>query len=73
MLVRVQGNLIVLITVMFLFAGINAATAQQTGGSAIQTMADLEKPLPMKDRKKVLVLHSYHEAYPWLQEVNKGI
>ncbi len=73
MLVRVQGNLIVLITVMFLFAGINAATAQQTGGSAIQTMADLEKPLPMKDRKKVLVLHSYHEAYAWLQEVNKGI
>ncbi len=73
MLVRVQGNLIVLITVIFLFAGINAATAQQSGGSAIQTMADLEKPLPMKDRKKVLVLHSYHEDYTWLKEVDKGI
>lgn len=73
MLARLQGILIVLIAVMFLFTGNNIVSAQQAGESAIKTMADLEKPLPIKDRKRVLVLHSYHEEYVWLQDVNKGI
>lgn len=31
------------------------------------------KPLPEKDRKRVLILHSYHAEYVWLKDVNKGI
>ncbi len=31
------------------------------------------KPLPPEDRQRVLLLHSYHEEYAWLQNVNRGI
>ena len=31
------------------------------------------KPLPVAQQKRVLLLHSYHEEYIWLQNVNRGI
>ncbi len=31
------------------------------------------KPLPLEERQRVLLLHSYHEEYIWLKNVNQGI
>ncbi len=33
----------------------------------------LNKPLPPSQRKRVLVLHSYHPEYAWIQNINKGV
>lgn len=73
MLARLRGIWIVLFAVTFLFAGCENQQSQQSQSDAQQTIADLNKPLPAKDRKKVLVLHSYHADYVWLEDVNKGI
>lgn len=73
MLARLTGILITLFAVMFFFTGCKDQAAQQSQSDAQETMANLNKPLPMKDRKRVLVLHSYHEDYVWLKDVNKGI
>jgi len=35
--------------------------------------ADIGEPLPAHQRKRVMVLHSYHKAYQWVQDVNRGI
>lgn len=40
-----------------------------TASDVLYTM----KPLPPEERQKVLLLHSYHEEYTWLKNVNKGI
>lgn len=64
---------VALFAVMFLFAGCNNEPQQQSEGTAQKAMAELDKPLPMKERKRVLVLHSYHADYVWLKDVNKGL
>lgn len=48
----------------------NESTAKKNSYSATKFV---EKDLEMKDRKRVLVLHSYHPEYVWLEDVNKGI
>lgn len=73
MLAPLHGILCVMSAVVLLLTTGGDLSAQQAGQSAIQIMADLEKPLPMEERKKVLILHSYHGEYAWLQQVNKGI
>jgi ABC-type uncharacterized transport system substrate-binding protein len=58
---------------LFLFAGCNEQNSEQSEESAGQIMAALDKPLPMKERKKVLVLHSYEAEYIWVKDVDSGI
>jgi hypothetical protein len=42
----------------------------------VETDTDLlyvDKPLPPAQRKRVLVLHSYHPEMEWVRNINKGI
>ena len=73
MLARLKGIWIAIFMVTFLFAGCKDQSAQQPQSDAQQAMENLSKPLPAKDRKRVLVLHSYHAEYVWLKDVDKGI
>jgi ABC-type uncharacterized transport system substrate-binding protein len=58
-------------------AGLAAGCSQApTPGSRSQEKADhlyTVKPLPPEERQRVLLLHSYHEEYVWLKNVNQGI
>jgi ABC-type uncharacterized transport system substrate-binding protein len=48
---------------------------QASSPQAENTNGDLYmmEPIPAADRQRVLLLHSYHEEYIWLQNVNRGI
>lgn len=46
-----------------------AETLANSGDNTLYQM----KPLPLAERQRVLLLHSYHEEYIWLQNVNRGI
>ncbi len=46
-----------------------ASPGAGTGDGELYTM----KPLPSAERQRVLLLHSYHEEYIWLQNVDRGI
>lgn len=61
MSLKVQGIVISMFSLLFLFAG------------TVCWSNYLDEPLPMSERKRVLVLHSYHPEYIWLKDVNKGI
>ena len=73
MLARISGIWIVLFAVAFLFTGCESQQSQQRLDDAQRTIADLNKPLPAKDRKRVLILSSYHAEYVWDRDVSKGI
>lgn len=73
MLARLKGIWIAIFVVTFFFTVCKDLSAQQQQSDAQQAMENLRKPLPEKDRKRVLVLHSYHADYVWLKDVNKGI
>lgn len=73
MLARLSGIWIVLFTVAFLFSGCENQQPQQRQSDAQQTIADLSKPLPVKDRKRVLILSSYHAEYVWDDDVRNGV
>jgi len=73
MLARMQEIWVVVIAVSFLLLSCNAAySAEQTESTGFSSGYS-DKPLAVKDRKRVLVLHSYHPEYVWLKDVNKGI
>ena len=62
--------------VFFFFAACGAPSGEKESsikGLTTLTEADLNKPLPEAQRKKVFVLHSYHAEYQWLKDVNRGI
>ena len=46
-----------------------ASPGAGTGDDDLYSM----RPLPPAERQRVLLLHSYHEEYIWLQNVNRGI
>ncbi|MDJ0622137.1 MAG: ABC transporter substrate binding protein [Desulfocapsaceae bacterium] len=73
MLARLRGIWIVLFAVAFLFTGCENQQSQQAQSDAQQIMTDLNKPLAAKDRKRVLILSSYHAEYVWDEDVKKGI
>jgi ABC-type uncharacterized transport system substrate-binding protein len=73
MLARLKGIWIAIFVVTFFFTVCKDVQAQQQQNDAQQAMENLKKPLSEKDRKRVLVLHSYHADYVWLKDVNKGI
>ncbi len=73
MLARLKGIWIAIFVVTFFFTVCKDLQAQPQQSNAQQAMENLKKPLPEKDRKRVLVLHSYHADYVWLKDVNKGI
>ncbi len=52
-----------------------AAPLPAASPTSDSTPADMYtmKPLPPADRQRVLLLHSYHEEYTWLQNVDRGI
>ncbi len=62
-----------MLLMVFLLTGCNDQPAQQLTGETEPATDYLDKPLPLNERKRVLVLHSYHPEYVWVQEVNKGI
>ena len=60
----------------FLGVGCNRLEPQkETASKTTDVFAESEilKPLPMSERKKVLVLHSYHPEYTWIQDIDRGI
>lgn len=73
MLARLKGIWIAIFVVTFFFTVCEDLQVQAQQNDAQQTMENLSKPLPEKDRKKVLVLSSYHAEYVWDQDVKKGI
>ena len=73
MLARLKGIWIAIFVVTFFFTICKDLPAQQQQNDAQQAMENLRKPLSEKDRKRVLILSSYHAEYVWDQDVSKGI
>jgi ABC-type uncharacterized transport system substrate-binding protein len=50
---------------------------EDMGLKSLQTLSleelEQERTLSAENRKRVLILHSYHEEFVWVQDVNKGI
>jgi ABC-type uncharacterized transport system substrate-binding protein len=53
--------------------GDQSGAPSDTRATDASFQADMDKPLPPKERKRVLVLHSYHPEYIWVKNVNQGI
>lgn len=51
--------------------GKGAAQAEKSQAELLE--AKLNQALPEAERKRALVLHSYHPEYVWVQDVNEGI
>lgn len=65
-------------TIAFLLLMVLLTISSQSKASSLEVAADTDDvytmtPLPEPDRQRVLLLHSYHEEYIWLQNVNRGI
>jgi ABC-type uncharacterized transport system substrate-binding protein len=64
---------------LMVVAGIMACNAQREDNAQDKKIdaealeARLNQALPEAKRKRVLVLHSYHPEFVWVQDVNKGI
>jgi ABC-type uncharacterized transport system substrate-binding protein len=64
---------------LMVVAGIMACNAQREDNAQEKKIdaealeARLNQALPEAKRKRVLVLHSYHPEFVWVQDVNKGI
>lgn len=66
--------MVTILAVIFLLGGCDSETAEQKSkNSGAKTPEALDAPLPLSERKRVLVLHSYHREYAWLKDVNRGI
>lgn len=46
---------------------------QENKNSEVKALESMDAPLPPSERKRILVLHSYHQEYAWLKDVNRGI
>ena len=72
---RFMRNCIGMTLVLFLLllVGCSNQSDVQTSEGTAQEVQYYNQPLPKNERQRVLVLHSYHKEYAWIQDVNKGI
>ena len=74
-----RGTVYLLLLTMLMGAGLSGCNSnngdllneQATDVKSLE--AQLNQVLPEPSRKKVMVLHSYHPEYVWVQDVNEGI
>jgi ABC-type uncharacterized transport system substrate-binding protein len=66
----------ILLFILMLFVSCNeeGASNKKSRNLEITSYAEeLNSPLPVEKRKRVMVLHSYHPEYVWVQNINRGI
>jgi ABC-type uncharacterized transport system substrate-binding protein len=61
--------------VIFLVLGCTKEKDKEAKSHQISSLEKSERVLtpPLENRKRILVLHSYHAEFVWVQDVNKGI
>lgn len=64
--------IVVCVGTALLLAGCPQSPSQTQGDTQLDETYSM-KPLPPGERQRVLLLHSYHEEYIWLQNVDQGI